>query len=134
MGRGENFPLVFHFLLVLSFFKLCFWAAESTSVHFSLKYSAMNCLQKTDPQTPFAKYAEGLWQQRTSPGQSLVTCAAAAWWTFSQDQQARQTAQVSGAPDPQRGFQNGPARTGMGLQGSSCRHQMCLYCLTGNWG
>lgn len=128
MSRGENFPLVFHFLLVLSFFKLCFWTAESTSAYFSLKYSAMNSLQKMDSQTPFAKYAEGLWQQHMSPGQSLVTCAAAAWWTFSQGQQARQTAQVSGAPDPQRGFQN-VLHSLWSLQGSFCRHQMCLYCL-----
>lgn len=59
MGKGENFPSVFHFPLVLSFFKLCLWAAESTSAYSSLKYA----LREKNFQTPSVKYAKGLTQR-----------------------------------------------------------------------
>lgn len=60
MGKGENFPSVFQFPLVLSFFKLCLWAAESTSAYSSLKYAAMDSLREKNFQTPSVKYAKGL--------------------------------------------------------------------------
>lgn len=78
--------LVFRFLLVLSFFKLCFWAAESISAYFSLKNSAMDSLQKMDHQTPFVKYTEGLcsspchlgrvWWRGLQPRGDLLTRSA----------------------------------------------------------
>lgn len=88
-GRGESSPPRFHFLSVLSFFTLRFWAARSTSAYFSPNRAATNSLQKMNAQTPFVQWAETPASQRhRTPEQGPGSSRAAGLCAFSRERRA----------------------------------------------
>lgn len=89
MGRGESSPPRFHFLSVLSFFTLRFWAARSTSAYFYPNRAATNSLQKMNAQTPFVQWAETPASRRhRPPEQGQGSSRAAGLCAFSRERRA----------------------------------------------